>query len=563
MKQILLGYEIGTGKPVKISPSHIVCCGITQLSGKTTTLEALIKRSGLRAITFKTKIGEKSFTEGTETQPFFRDRSDYEFVKSLIEAYSKEKLFIEKGTLMRLSRETSGTGLVGLKRRVDEVIAEGRLRGINLEIYTRLQHYLENIIPQIQYSNLSRTLNVYDGINIVNLERFSDEAQSLIIEATVSEVLTTMHDTICVIPESWKFIPQKYNNPCKRAVESYIRQGASNNNFLWLDSQDMAGVDKLALKQVSTWILGYQAERNEVKHTLDQMSLPKKSKPKEDEIMRLKIGQFFLSTNEGVTKVYVCPAWMPPEEAILIAKGEKSVEDVKKSESLVPYGRPSDKTGSTPSDMKQVDTSEFKKEIVELRMDFFNKIQELQTFNTKVMQELYRIDNKIVDINVDELVSKVLQKMPMTSSNFNKEELILEIQKRMPISVGGTSYTVSPLEKLKKTFLEEAKDKVLTDIKELDDQQKKILKWIEQNAKGTTKNELFLNCFGKSATSGGTYTSLVKKATAMKQLELIRIDTNSRIFPNLKDRISGLIERYGATPQEIDSVYNHVLSEMI
>ena len=88
---IKLGYEVNTGKEVGINPSHLIVTGITQLSGKTTTLEALIKRSGLKAVIFKTKIGEKSFTEGTEIAPFFRDRSDYEFVKSLIEAYAKEK----------------------------------------------------------------------------------------------------------------------------------------------------------------------------------------------------------------------------------------------------------------------------------------------------------------------------------------------------------------------------------------------------------------------------------------------------------------------------------------
>ena len=96
IEKIKLGYEIESGEEVSISPSHLIVTGITQLSGKTTTLEALIKRSGLKAIVFKTKVGEKSFTQGTEVPPFFKDRSDYEFVKSLIEAYAKEKLFLEK-----------------------------------------------------------------------------------------------------------------------------------------------------------------------------------------------------------------------------------------------------------------------------------------------------------------------------------------------------------------------------------------------------------------------------------------------------------------------------------
>ena len=53
---IKLGYEVKTGKEVGIKPSHLIVTGITQLSGKTTTLEALIKRSGLKAVIFKTKI---------------------------------------------------------------------------------------------------------------------------------------------------------------------------------------------------------------------------------------------------------------------------------------------------------------------------------------------------------------------------------------------------------------------------------------------------------------------------------------------------------------------------
>ena len=63
--EIKLGYEIGTGKVVNVRLGHLIVTGITQLSGKTTTLEALIKRSEQKAIVFKTKIGERSFTQGT------------------------------------------------------------------------------------------------------------------------------------------------------------------------------------------------------------------------------------------------------------------------------------------------------------------------------------------------------------------------------------------------------------------------------------------------------------------------------------------------------------------
>src|SRR5437899_922280 len=59
-EMIHLGYEVGTGKRVSIPLNHMVVLGQTQLSGKTTTLEALVARSGIRAIAFITKPGEKS-----------------------------------------------------------------------------------------------------------------------------------------------------------------------------------------------------------------------------------------------------------------------------------------------------------------------------------------------------------------------------------------------------------------------------------------------------------------------------------------------------------------------
>lgn len=412
MNKIKLGYKVGTDEEVAINHSHLIVTGITQLSGKTTTLEALIKRSGLKAIVFRTKIGEKSFTEGTEVPPFFKDRSDYEFVRSLIEAYSKEKLFLEKGTLMRLCKGSNS--LLDIKKKVDEALL-GKLRGLDIEIYTRLQHYLENLIPQIQYANLSKVLSVYEGINIMNLERFTEEVQALIIQSVADEVLKTMKGIVIVIPEAWKFLPQKYNSPCKRVVESFIRQGATNENFIWIDSQDMAGVDKIPLKQISTWILGYQAERNEVKHTLDEISLPKKLKPTEDEIMTLRKGHFYLSSYDSVVNVYVQPSWMDNETAIKISKGELKVEEVNKPENLTPFT-----IAPNVSNEKveiRFDDSKIKKELVELRSDIFDKFQDMQNAMNKFAEKIYSIETKEEKINVDEIVAKVLQKIKLPEIN--------------------------------------------------------------------------------------------------------------------------------------------------
>jgi hypothetical protein len=224
-----------------------------------------------------------------------------------------------------------------------------------------------------------------------------------------------MKDTIIVIPEAWKFIPQKYNNPCKRAVESFIRQGATNNNFIFVDSQDMAGVDKTPLKQISTWILGYQSEINEVKHTLDEISLPNKSKPKPEDIMTLRIGHFFLSSYDGVKKVYVQPSWLDDEKAKLIAKGELDINTIEKPESLVPFS-------IVPTNREKMeimfDDSKIRKELIELRQDIFDKFQEHQNYLQKLSEKVYSLESKKID--VDDITSKILQKIkfPELTSSF-------------------------------------------------------------------------------------------------------------------------------------------------
>ena len=51
-------------------------------------------------------------------------------------------------------------------------------------------------------------------------------------------------------------------------------------------------------------------------------------KPKEEEIMTLKRGHFFLSSHEGVRKVYVQPTWMSDTDAILIARGVMDIREL-------------------------------------------------------------------------------------------------------------------------------------------------------------------------------------------------------------------------------------------
>lgn len=324
--KLLLGYELGSAKEVHIFPSHLIVTGLTQLSGKTTTLEALIKRSEMKAIAFKTKIGETGFSQGYVIRPYFKEQSDWQYVESLLEATMKERLKFERSWIIRASKGTKS--LEQVYENCKSLYKQSRDNSLQQGVYMNLIAYFELILPQISEVEFSHELKLRDGINIMDLEKLSDEVQSLVIRSVIEHVLKHERSTIVIIPEAWKFLPQDRGNPVKAVAESFIRQGATNKNFLWIDSQDMAGVDKTALKQVANWILGLQTERNEVQHTLDQIPLPAASKPKAEEIMTLRIGHFIVCNPHFTKKVYVIPSWLDNATAKEIALGSLPVEAV-------------------------------------------------------------------------------------------------------------------------------------------------------------------------------------------------------------------------------------------
>jgi len=570
---IKLGYEVKTGKEVGIKPSHLIVTGLTQEAGKTTTLEALIKRSKKRAIVFKTKIGEKSFLEGTIIPPYFKDRSDWQFVQGLVEATIKEKLGrFERAKIIQICKKTGGNSLLEFKKQVDIRLTE-KINSFEMDILTNLQAYLEIVLPKLQSINFSKELDLIEGLNIIDLERFSrdPEVQSLIIRSVAEEVLHNFKDVILVIPEAWKFLPQGRGNPCKLIIEEFIRQGATNNNFIWIDSQDMSNVDKIPLKQISTWILGYQSERNEVKHTIDQIPLPKKSKPNPDDIQSLGKGIFYLATRDEVIKTYVQPFWLDDGRAKKIALGKMKIEELDAPEILTPF-KVAVKQETRVSEQPTIDFSEttkrFNKELNETRTDFFKKLEEVQEQFNKVYNDIFEIKNQPKqELDEDTLIAKVLQKLPtqnhsVTPVSVDEESIISKVLARVP-SGGMKVYEVAPLEKIKKDFLEEAKNKVLKDIEDLKDDSKRLLKYLESQGVGVSVQDLVFKCF-KYNSNGGSQRGRV--SNAMKELEGLSIgrkDTQSKYHGILKERIKYYLQTFEATEQEIEQVYNHILMEML
>lgn len=375
---IPLGFEVGTGARVSIPLGHTIVLGQTQLSGKTTTLQAMTERSGVCAIAFITKRGEKSFRGAREIPPYFTETSVmqpyWKFVCSMIEGVQDLKLgFRERGWVMQLCRDyelsKNETDARGKKKRKSTEWEEPKTlravldnarkalaftRGTNELICLQLVEYLQMAVPEIEAAKLSSTIKLQPGINVMDISKLSINVQSLVLRSVIEWVYMHQQKTVVIIPEAWKFLPEGRSTPVSFPVEELIRQGAALQNFVWIDLQDLRGIKKLLLRSIQVWLFGVQREKNEVANTLKSMPTPE-HKPSASEMMQLGIGQFIAAYGNELRRVYVWPAGMEETHAQAIALGQEDAkswkriaraldEQEKEAESENPAG-PGDATG--------------------------------------------------------------------------------------------------------------------------------------------------------------------------------------------------------------------------
>ena len=236
---ILLGYELGTGKAVEIPVRHMTVTGQTQESGKTTTLEALIGRSGLRAVTFITKRAESAFTSSRRIPAYFRQHCDWQSVSALLEALLRQKMKFERSWIMRVCK---GARTLSDVRHNAEAAQRDARRSLDESVYLMLVAYLDLLLPEIERLPYSDRLDLQSGVNVIDVSEYSYGLQALVIRSVMERVYEKEHGVIVLIPEAWEFVPQKHNSPVKLAAVQLIRKGAAAGNYVWLDSQDIAGV---------------------------------------------------------------------------------------------------------------------------------------------------------------------------------------------------------------------------------------------------------------------------------------------------------------------------------
>lgn len=331
---IPLGFELGTGEAVEIPHGHLAITGQSQASGKTTTLEGLVSRAGCRAVAFVTKRGESSFRVASPIAPYFRDRTDWPFIASILEATVSEKLKFQRAEIIKLCQDYKGpegewkapANLADVCRNAETALLKAR--GIAARVYTELAEYLRMVVPEIERMPYTKKLVLAPGLNVMDLIDYDFPLQALVVRSVIEWVHRNTDRTIIVIPEAWKFAPKQRGSPVRFAAEELIRQGAGLKNFLWCDSQDLAGVSSVLLRQVTIWLFGVQRDRREIERTLEHIPADT-ARPTKHDIAKLGTGQFIACWGREMHRVYVQPAWMSPAHAEAIARGEEPIESAR------------------------------------------------------------------------------------------------------------------------------------------------------------------------------------------------------------------------------------------
>lgn len=325
-KKVLLGFEVGTGQPVYMPIHHLAVFGITQLSGKTTALEAIITRSGLRAVAFITKRGESGFTKFRFVPPFYRVRVGWQFVEGLVNVALGEKVKYEPGMRWAIIRVSRGAkNLREVRDKAEEMLAEAK-RDFHRQVFEKLVTYLDAVVPELERWQFSSSLELADGVNVMDLSAMQPETQQIIIASTIEYVFQNMDHVIVVIPEAWETLPEHKMTPVKWIVERFIRKGAAVGNYVFLDSQDIGGISKVPLRQCDNWLLGRMREAHEVERILKQLL---GRKVPYEEIQTLPLGHFYAVFGNEVRKIYVLPAGIPEEVGRDVALGKLTPEYVR------------------------------------------------------------------------------------------------------------------------------------------------------------------------------------------------------------------------------------------
>ena len=327
-QRVLLGFEVGTKESVTMPFHHAAFIGMTGKAGKTTAIEAASSRAvafHYRTIGFITKRGEQAFENAKRLPLYFKERSDWQYVESLIEAKLTEDQRYNRAWIIKACRGTHS--LRDVWDNVRLLKDKCRKDSLSERVYTVLDAYFELVIPELERYEFSSTLDLKEeGNYVMDLEGMPLAVQAVIIRSVLEQIYERMKKVIVVIPEAWKFIGTTHT-PVTLVAQKIVREGYAVEVFLWADSQDIASINPKIRGQIDNWILGRQRYEHEIARSLKAM--PIKDKPTKEQIMTLKLGHFYVACEDWIKHVYIWALGVPESVARSVSLGDLKPEYVK------------------------------------------------------------------------------------------------------------------------------------------------------------------------------------------------------------------------------------------
>lgn len=323
---IEIGFEMESGKVVKISNNHLFIAGTTS-SGKSETLRALIDRSkdDKAKILIIDSKRPRDYDDFAADVPLYIEKHMEPFmIKDLIESTERLSIKKELPELIRLAR-VSKSWVELLK------VAKGRYdaaKGWQKDILEILIALFSRLVDEMDKYTFSKNLELPNDVNVMDISHLTDQLQQIVVSSVIRAMMRKRKRTRLVIDEAHRFVPQGAAAACSRDVIRLVREGRANENFLWMADQTVTGVQKDLLKQMQIWILGRQSELNEAKRTLEQIPQRKSLKISKEDVQTLGLGEFIVVTTRWAKRTYIWPVWVERDVAIRVAKGEITAEQV-------------------------------------------------------------------------------------------------------------------------------------------------------------------------------------------------------------------------------------------
>ncbi len=107
------------------------------------------------------------------------------------------------------------------------------------------------------------------------------------------------------------------------------------------------------------------------------------------------------------------------------------------------------------------------------------------------------------------------------------------------------------------------KNRIISDVNALENDEKRMMKYIEAKGSGVKITELCDKCFSISPTSGGNRDKISRLSNSLINIMILRKDKNGVFYSELKKRITDLMGSQDATHEEIENIYDNILMEIL